>query len=214
MKAIYRWKESMEKIWREGHLYVDTSNRRCKELMNLVVTIENPSKEDIDGPVNSLIKSNNWFYPSKEEIAEVMFKELHSPVYDYTYGGRIFNYANEIDQVNDFVIPLLESDPDSRRGVIALYNPLKDAFLDRRNIPSAMYLYARMMNGKLHLTGCYRSVDFFFGWPANLYQLYCVQKLLCKRLDLELGSITLISNSAHLFETTLDYIREIHGDIL
>ena len=56
-----------------------------------------------------------------------------------------------------------------------------------------------------------RSNDLFFGWPANLYQIYCLQKLVADELNVETGDIVTISNSAHFFKEDLEFIENLLG---
>ncbi len=212
MKTIDIWKEALRKVWNEGYSYVDDNNRNAKEKQNMVIEIKDVKNAEAEEPLNKMTKSKKWLYPSKEEITNVMFKEYQSPAYDYTYGGRIFNFEEGFDQINNYIIPLLKKNKESRRGIIAFYNPLKDSYLKRRNVPAILYVTVRIVNDKLNMTSMIRSNDLFFGWPANIYQLYCLQKYIADKTGYETGDLITISNNTHIFESSLDDIKELFGE--
>ncbi len=214
MKTIDVWKEALQEVWREGYSYVDDNNRNAKEKQNLIIRIENVDEAEVDEPLNKISKSQKWLYPSKEEITNVMFKEYQSPAYDYTYGGRLFNFSNELDQINNYIIPLLKKNKETRRALLCFYNPLKDSKINNRNVPAILYTTIRILDGKLHLTGLIRSTDLFFGWPANIYQLYYLQKYLAERTNYKIGNLTTISNNAHIFDSSLDDMKDLFGEDL
>ena len=56
-----------------------------------------------------------------------------------------------------------------------------------------------------------RSNDLFFGWPANIYQIYMLQKFIAEKLKVERGNISTVSNSAHVFKEDLEEINKIIG---
>lgn len=207
--AINKWVEALLKVKNSGYRYVDTNNRVCMEIMNLKIKLEDPKNMQLDKPIDYISENDAWIYPSKTEITNIMFKEVNSPSYDYTYGGRIFNYSKKIDQINNYLIPLLRKDPSSRRAIINIYDPVKDSNLEKRNAPSIMYLSFRILDNYIHITASIRSSDMFFGWPANIYQVYSIQKYVANELNLNIGSLTTISNTAHIFESDFECVEDL-----
>jgi len=193
------WKNALKTILETGDEYLDNENRTCKELINFQLVLENPSSEKIEQPIDFINSFQEWIYPSKEELTSIMFKEVQAPVYEHTYGGRIFRFADIKDQMRDFIFPLLKENPDSRRAVVSIYNPVEDSDTTNKNTPGLMYLNFRIKNNKLLITAHIRSNDVLFGWPANLFQIYKIQQYVSKELGIENGNITTISNSAHVF---------------
>jgi thymidylate synthase (methanogen type) len=209
MKTIDIWKKALLQVENEGYDYVDSDNRAAKELLNFIIKIEDPENQEVEEPLNIISDTNKWLYPTKTEISNVMFKELANPAYDYTYGGRIFNFSGQINQVKSFIIPLLQKEPESRRAVITIYNPFQDSTFKTKNVPAILNICLRLHQGKLALTAVIRSQDLFFGWPANIYQLYCLQKFISENLNVKMGSLTTISNSTHIFESNLSDIKKM-----
>ena len=202
------WKNALALIINQGFEFKDNDGRTCIEENNLILTLTNTSSK-ISEPIEIMMARKKWVYPSKDELSGIMFKEYQAPTYDYTYGGRIFSFEDQLDQINEFIIPLLKLDPFSRRAVVVLYDPVEDSNISNKNSPGIMYIQFRIKENKLHLNCHIRSNDIFFGWPANIYQIFTLQKFVAEKLNTGLGHISTISNSAHVFKDDMDEIRKI-----
>lgn len=203
------WKEAIKLIKEQGKDFVDNDNRTCREIHNLTLNLEDTKNAEVDEPIMTMIESKKWVYPSKEELSSIVFKEFQAPIYEYTYGGRIFSFNEGFDQVNSFVIPLLKKDPNTRRAILVFYNPMEDSKPDNKNTPGIIYIQFRVLENKLSMNCHIRSNDLFFGWPANIYQMHSLMNFISKKLEIENGSITTFSNSAHIFVEDLPEIEEI-----
>ena len=192
------WRASLRIITEQGKETIDADNRVLKEIINLVIRINNPA-QDIAKPVEVMKDLKKWEYPELDELEDVFFKKETSFVYHYTYGARIFNYADTKNQVDDFIIPLLKRQPRSRKALIVLYNPVIDSKIGVKETPSLISILFKITDGKLLVTTMIRSNDMFIGWPANIYQVYLLQRYVAQNLGLELGSLTTIAHSAHVF---------------
>lgn len=202
------WEKALRNIYDNGKDFVDRDNRTCREILNLILKIENV--KDITKPIEILNSLRKWVYPPYEELEIFILGKKDIPGYYYNYGARAFNFET-INQIDDFVIPLLKKDKTSRRATAIFYNPLKDSFLFRKDIPGMIMINFNIRQEKLHITAIVRSNDLFFGWPANIYQVYVLQNYVAKQLGVELGSITTISISAHIFEDQLEDIKKVLG---
>ncbi len=205
------WKKAIKYIRKEGQKFLDNDGRVCVEVNNLIIKIKNAENTDIDAPIDIISSKKKWIYPSKDELAGIMFKSFQNPAYDYTYGGRIFDFNEEVDQLNEFILPLLSKDPYSRRAILVFYDPSRDSLVDNKNTPGIIYVQFRVVSGRLTVSCHIRSNDLFFGWPANVYQIYCLQGYVAEKLKLLKGDIYTISNSAHVFEDDFEYIDEVIG---
>jgi hypothetical protein len=105
--TIGAWKSGLKYILESGKDFTDENNRVCREILNLVIKVENPEK-DITRPVEILNNFKKWVYPPINEIAEVIMSRKLSPTYAFSYGPRLFNFDNAINQIDDFLIPLLK----------------------------------------------------------------------------------------------------------
>ncbi len=201
------WKRALTYIKEEGSDFTDHDNRVCREVLNFTVTIEHP-EEDYETPIQ-LMQEFDLIYPSQEELSAIMLSKDVAAIYEYSYGPRIFNFMNQKDQINDFIIPLLKKDPTTRRGIVCLFNPVKDMDLDSKNVPSLLFLYFKIKDNMLHLTCYIRSNDFFIGWPGNIYQIVVLQKYVADRINIPTGSLTTVSSSAHIFHEHFSMIEDI-----
>lgn len=206
--AIEVWKKALKKVIDNGVDFIDQNNRDCRQLLNLTITIEDPDN-NITAPIDWLNSFRTWRYPKLEEIAEIMLTDKASLDYSYCYGSRIFNFNDTIDQVNNYVVPLLKRYPTSRRAVISLWNPAHDSDVDMDEVPGLMNIDFKLIDNKLHLTAMIRSNDLFFGWPANVYQLYVLQDYVKKKLDCDFGSLAVFSVSAHLFHDQYEMVEKL-----
>ncbi len=209
--TIGAWKSSLIHILKQGVDFVDENNRVCREELNFLIEVENPEK-DINKPVESLYRFKKWVYPSIEELAEVIMSRKTVHAYSYSYGPRLFNFRGKINQVDDFLIPLMKKNSFSRRGIVTIWDPEQDSNAYKREIPALISIDFKMRNKKLNATAVVRSNDLFFGWPANIYQIFVLQEYIAKKLDCKIGSLATFSNSAHIFKDQFEDIRKIIGE--
>lgn len=204
MNTIFNWKNVLNELMRNGNLFRDYTNREGKELLNVKLEIENTS--DVLKPIEILQGINEWVYPSPEEIKDIILTKVHNPYYEYDYGPRIFNFQDKLNQIDDFVLPLLRNDPNSRRAIVILWDSIKDSNLANKEVPGLILVNFRIYNNKLNISAVIRSNEMFVGWPTNVYQLFVLQEYVADKLNMEKGKITTFSNSAHIY---LDQIEEI-----
>ncbi len=206
--TLEAWKASLKHIMEKGADFQDREKRTCREILNMTIVIENP-EQSIHLPISQMKNTDKWVYPGREELESIMLDKKTSTLYNYTYGPRIFNFQSQKDQIEQFIIPLLEKDPDSRRALIVLYDPLQDSQVSNKDIPSLALVYFKVKEKKLNITCFIRSNDMFIGWPANVYQIYTLQNHVAERLGLKLGSITTFSASAHIFAEHFEDVEEV-----
>lgn len=197
---------------KNGVEFTDRKNRLCKETLNIITSIESP--ENITKPIEILSSFKKWAYPSLEELKAFMLESEDIPGYYYHYGSRAFNYQDGLNQVDNYLIPLLKKEPTSKRGIIVFYGPEKDTLPLKRETPGMVMMNFNIRNKKLHATAVIRSNDLFFGWPGNIVQTYYLADYVSKELNVPLGSLNTISISAHIFEEQFEYINKIIGEDL
>lgn len=158
--TIDAWKHLLRYLLKEGNDFIDKDGRLCREKNNIVIEIKTPEK-DITLPIEKISSSKEWVYPRADEIANIALTRKYSPGHLYIYGQRIFNFDEQINQINKFIIPLLKKDPKSRRGVVSLWNPKIDANIFNKEVPSLMTLHFIVEENKINVTGIIRSNDVF-----------------------------------------------------
>ncbi|HLD05627.1 MAG TPA: thymidylate synthase [Candidatus Nanoarchaeia archaeon] len=197
-EALKAWKLCLQRIWSEGREFKDQEGRICKEVTNVMVRVENPEL-GVGEPAQWLANQEEWVYPSLEQINKVILGESNSAFFHYAYGERIFRFQGKKNQLQEFILPLLSKNIESRRALLSLYDPIEDSEGLKDDVPCLVAVHFRVIEGKVHVSGYIRSNDVFIGWPANVYQLFVLQKWVTSKLGLEFGSITTISGSAHIF---------------
>ena len=191
------WRLGVKKIQEKGDVFLDDEQKECHELNNFILKVEDVS--DAQKAIHWIRSQSDWFYPTNEELNEAMLTANHQRTNRYVYGERIFAFNKQINQVDDYIIPLLQKKPHTRRALIVLPNPMVDDMISKRDFVSVISLWFRIVDGKLCVTSLVRSSDYLLGWPANIYQTALIQKHIAQKLGIGIGSITTNSLSAHYF---------------
>lgn len=200
------WKKALKYVLENGKDFVDGDGRTCREVINLNISLEN--ENDITKPIEIINSFEKWIYPPLEELESVVLSKKEIAGYYYNYGARAFNF-NDINQIDNYLIPLLKKDKTTRRATVVFYNPIKDSFLFKKDIPGMIMTNFNMRNNKLNVLSVIRSNDLFFGWPANVYQTHILQKYVAEKINCEVGSLQILSISAHIFEDQFEDINKI-----
>ena len=204
------WKELLEYVFENGREFVNKKNRTCKEVLNIVTSIEDVST--IMKPMELLNKFNKWVYPPLDEIKNLILSKKDTPSYYYNYGARAFNFNGKgLNQIDDYLIPLLKKNPTSKRGIVVFYGPEKDTLPLKKETPAVIMANFNIRDEKLHTTIVIRSNELFFGWPSNIVQTYFLSDYVSKELNVPLGNINVVSISAHIFENQFEDIKKIIG---
>lgn len=201
--------------------YVSDTSNKLKEVLNLstVITEEDPEKWDIP----------DYLPFSKEDLDNYIkgFLDPDPHTEDYTYGERLFNFAQKeikalkevypwlkidrfqeyfkhggINQVEVSIIRKLKNFPYDKGAIALLGNPFTDVFPQRppKKIPCLFLVQAQIYQGKLNLTAYFRSNDMYNAWPLNAFALRQFQKNIADKLMVEMGPLVTISNMAHVYE--------------
>lgn len=201
MKAFQVWQEALGLAYFEGVKFVDSSGLVVFEKENLCLNFES---KDVMMPYRFLMGKDKWIFPSVNELKTILFSKEASIFYDYNLGNRIFKHSGKIDQMKEYVLPMLAKSPASRRIYVGIYNPLIDSKLDGRDVPGIIGISFKVRNNALYATAILRSTDLFLGWPANALQLSFLQNFLCENSGFDKGELSTVSLNAHLFEDNLD----------
>lgn len=171
-----------------------------KELWNVVTVIEEEDPTDI--------KWSPWFNFTKEHFEgykpQVMTKEK-IPSLEYTYGQRLRDHDG-IDQIQS-IKDKLKKEPFSRRAVAMTWNVKLD---DASTHPPCLDVVQCVVQDETLFMNCYfRSNDMFRAWPENALALRTMQKEIADELGIMMGSLTIISASAHVYEESYAAIKEM-----
>lgn len=184
---------------------------KVRECINLVCVIEG---EDPDTP-----KMEPYF-----RFDEAYLKSYYDEICTdkipegtlYTYGSRFRAWESKngekIDQIQD-MIEYLKKDT-YRKSAIAQTWVVEDELTRRylnkdKNSPCIILVQPNVQDGVLHLTSYIRSNDMFRAWPLNAFGLRKLQKIIATGLGVDMGTLTTISCSAHIYQDNWDDTKEI-----
>lgn len=122
------------------------------------------------------------------------------------YGHQMRNFNDQnIDQMRN-VIKSLRIDPDSRRHIISLWNPVQ---LDQMALPPC-YLYFQFFvdNGKLNMFVVQRSGDLFLGIPYDVALFTKILLYVADQVGLDANMLEIQIIDAHLYKNQMDAARE------
>jgi thymidylate synthase len=195
------WAKAYDLVMKNGATMTDNGTH-LKEIVGLCVSIENGQTFD------KILKT----IADPEMISWMVDKNFGSsePVLDwgYSYGMRLrdFDGINQIDEV----VKKLREQPNSRSATITLTKPTKDF---AGHMPCVVAIDLKVRQGKLHLSGFFRSQDIGKKFYADMIALASIQKEVADKLDKSCGRIELLITSAHIFEVDFDKHKVIDSFI-
>ncbi len=186
------WYQILNLVMKFGTIKKSQHSSDQRELINLVTVVE---EEDPDNP-----KIEKWLWFSKAEI-ENYYPQVMTAVVpagtEYTYGNRLRAHAGGGNQI-DYIINDLRETKYSRRAVAVTWQHDRD--MGSKNPPCWVVVQALVQEEKLYLTCYIRSNDMFSAWPLNAFGLRKIQKEIAAALDIDMGPLTTVSCSAHIYE--------------
>lgn len=113
----------------------------------------------------------------------------------YSDGG----FEKSTDQLA-MVVEELKRNPDSRRAVVGVWQPMLDAGYTGLDMPCNCTLHFQLRKNKLNLTVFNRSNDMIWGaYGANAVQFSFVLEYVSGMLGVKVGSYYQISNNFHVY---------------
>lgn len=129
-------------------------------------------------------------------------------------GGYGYRWRRQFgrDQLTTLVT-LLKKDPNTRRAVVAMWDPLTDFMeahggaqpgtsrgLASADIPCNTHLYFKIRDGALDMTVCCRSNDVVWGaYGANAVHFSILQEYVANKLEVPVGWMRQMSDSLHVY---------------
>jgi thymidylate synthase len=184
------WSRILDRALRYGVVKESEYSIPQRELLNLTAVV---SAEDPNAP-----HLPDYLPLSADDLARYTPSVAEGTPPDglsYTYGHRLRGYFG-VDQV-EMMVEKLSAAPHTRRATAVLWDPRNDPALDTP--PCLTQVVTNAVNGRLFLTYMARSQDVFGAWPQNTLAMRQVQAGIAGRLGLELGPITSLTVSAHLY---------------
>ena len=111
----------------------------------------------------------------------------------YTYGYRFDGVERQFENIKT----LLKQNLYSKRAYASTWQK-GDIFADTP--PCVISLQPNFHGGKLFMTAYMRSNDMFRAWPLNAFGMRKIQKNFAKFLGVQMGSLVIVSQSAHVYK--------------
>lgn len=130
------------------------------------------------------------------------------------YGARLRSWSRR-DESGDVVdqwrwlIDHLKAEPDSRRGVMSIWDPIIDT-VDGKDIPCNDWLSFLHRDGSLDLHVAVRSNDVIWGWSGiNQFEWSALLEITAGLLGMETGMLHFSTTSFHLYDHHYDKADKI-----
>jgi len=192
------WYRGLELIYRGGQTLTDERGSSTKELLNLMVVVQDLEHERIPAGFG-------WSEGRLVEYAEeLMDGDPHG--FEYTYGQRLRAWGRGIDQIA-YVVEKLRASPQTRRACATTW--MADVDTQRDEVPCMIVVDFKVRDGSANLTAFFRSHDFAGAYPANLYGLTEVLRYVAGETGVRMGTITTVSASAHIYEHDWERIEKV-----
>jgi len=184
------WLKALDRVMKFGIVKPTQYGGNQREIVSLVSVIggvlhdeELPeflpfTKEDLDRYYPQILTSQK-----PEEIA-------------YTYGSRLHSH-NGINQI-DAMVAELKKDSFSRRAYATTWDVQIDTFSEKQ--PCIVSVQCLIQNSTLYMTTYIRSNDIYAAWPINAFGLKKLQSSIAEKLEITIGDLVMISNSAHIYD--------------
>lgn len=104
-----------------------------------------------------------------------------------------------IDQIWHLV-ELLTRDPNTRRAVLTMWDPIADLGEDHADIPCNTHAYFDIRYNRLNMTVCNRSNDVIWGmFGANAVHMSFLLEVMAALIGVEVGMYRQFSNNPHIY---------------
>jgi len=196
-----------------------------KRIKNFKLELTNPIARCVggckrDANIFFLLAEALWIWSGRKDVAFLTKfnarmaefsddgKVFHAP-----YGFRLRDYGRRsnhkkmeehlhiepFDQIKT-AIKLLTTDPDTRRCVLAIWNPELDLDEESKDIPCNDLLFYRIDDGELNLTIANRSNDLHWGLPTNVFQFSFISEMLSKIIGVKYTNQVHNSADLHIYK--------------
>lgn len=207
-KVAKTWLKVVNEIYKYGRPKFTrySQDNEIKEILNLaaVVTDEDPDDEYFPE-----------YMPFTEPELKAYYAELMTdrkiPGVAYNY-GKILRRDFGIDQVKK-IKGLMKKRSTSKKMVMTLLDPKrfwKDA--NTSDTPCLTQVFGSVQDDRFFMTAHFRSQDMVHGWPRNTYALRKLQKDIADSGKYEMGPLTMITHSAHIYSDDLKLCENVLMD--
>ena len=195
------WQKAVFECWSKGAQVPTEYGEMSKELLGLIVVVEEPFAEPRVHRGDLLVAVKDSLRKYYDEVLRgTLDNAVKEGKIHYTYHERLFSYPPKAISQIDYVIRKLQETHFSRRAQAVTWDPEKDMWVD--SPPCLQRVWCTIRDGKLVLHTSWRSRDIFRAMHMNILALTELQKMVSEQLNVEVGPYMDFSNSAHIYEKT------------
>lgn len=183
----------------------------CKEISPCTLRLSNPCNNILNDNVRKINKAFaaaelKWMIEGRNDVEWIA--RFNSKISQFSDDGKIFfgAYGPKLVGQIEYVVKNLESDPWTRQAVMTFWreNPPKT-----KDVPCTIALhFIRRPVDTLNLIVYMRSNDIWLGLPYDIHNFTCIQMLVARELNLNVGTYTQVDGSLHAYEPDFDKISE------
>lgn len=198
------WTRVVDRIMRYGTVKGTQYGTQQRELIGVTWVVENedPDNPFLESDLPESLKQTIGLNKQAIDHYRSVFLSPETPEgVKYTYGNRLMRYPSQsgpIDQIKEVILKELKDSKDTRRSIGITVVPELDK--DSKEPPCITQIQTLQTDGKLHLLVTARSHDIFKAAIPNAFGLRALQKEIASEAGLEMGSLQITSQSAHIYE--------------
>lgn len=145
----------------------------------------------------------------------------------FTHGQRIHDWPSRqhksmrLDQIRDFVVPMLLRNPKTKRAMAIVTDPSLDAEITDDPVPALLLVQFGLARERLNLTAYFRAQEMYFFWVVNMFELITLQEAVCNMMRtrspetaVQPGSITTVAFSGYINPVDLERLRKTDSTTL
>jgi len=200
------WERAVLECWRNGAEVPTEYNEGSKEILGLLIVVENPFEEPRihRGDINIAVRGTLQKY-YEEVLHGTLDWAVEKGKIHYTYHERLFKYPPESINQIDYIVKKLKDKNFSRRAQAVTWIPKRDMWVD--SPPCLQRVWCTVRNDRLVMHTTWRSRDIFRAMHMNMLAMTELQKKIAEQLGLEIGIYLDFSNSAHIYEKSYDDVE-------
>ena len=203
------WKTILKQIMEHGTEVEDERDLITKELLNVIVTVQDPAKskppENYFSSIEKFKRYEKQFFDIENHVNGINYGKRLRQHFGFKLGKNI--YSVKVDQVES-VLNRLKKSETTRRATLTAFDPSVDQYQDE--IPSMIMIDFKIRKNRLYTTSVWRSHDIYNSWIPNFFGLKGLSKYFTESLGIKIGPITVHSVSAHIYKTNFKDVTNIN----
>lgn len=193
---------------------VEPRGLRTRELRNVTIQLNDPG----DCLMQNVGRNMNYKLAALESLQLIGgFSDPHlmgvvAPATKRFMTGGHFHgaYGPRIAPQMPKILERLKKDPDTRQGVVNIWDPAQDLFLDGSpDYPCTVGFNFAIRNNRLLMSTHMRSNDLWWGWTYDVVQFTQLQWTVANILGMDPGPYTHYVDSFHMYEKDIFDAKQI-----